>query len=103
MLNRVSSYLYRHPTLVLLLLLIPPLAWFVVVYLGSLVSLLVNSFYYLNDFTGKVVPQFTLRTYAQLFEQANLDIFVRTTAMAAAVSSRKWRRFSGDEGFMPGG
>jgi putative spermidine/putrescine transport system permease protein len=86
MLNRTSSYLYRRPTLVLLLLLVPPLAWFVVVYLGSLVSLLVNSFFYLNDFTGKVVPEFTLKTYAQLFEPANLDIFVRTTLMAAAVT-----------------
>lgn len=86
MLNRVSSYLYRRPTLVLLLLLVPPLAWFVVVYLGSLVSLLVNSFFYLNDFTGKVVPEFTLNTYAQLFEPANLDIFIRTTLMAAAVT-----------------
>lgn len=86
MLNRISTYLYRRPTLVLLLLLVPPLAWFVVVYLGSLVSLLVNSFFYLNDFTGQVVHEFTLRTYAQLFEPANLDIFARTTAMAAAVT-----------------
>jgi len=85
-LNRISSYLYRRPTLVLLLLLVPPLAWFLVVYVGSLVSLLVNSFFSLNDFTGKVVPEFTLKTYAQLFEPANLDIFFRTTAMAAAVT-----------------
>jgi putative spermidine/putrescine transport system permease protein len=86
MLNRISSYLYRRPTLVLLLLLVPPLAWFLIVYVGSLVSLLVNSFFSLNDFTGKVVPEFTLKTYAQLFEPANLDIFARTTAMAAAVT-----------------
>ncbi|MCX6082412.1 MAG: ABC transporter permease [Chloroflexi bacterium] len=86
MLNRISTYLYRRPVLELLLLLLPPLAWFVVVYLGSLASLLVNSFYYLDDFTGKVVTQFTLRTYAQLVEPANLDIFFRTTVMAALVT-----------------
>ncbi len=86
MLNRISTYLYRRPTLVLLLMLVPPLAWFVVVYLGSLVSLLVNSFFYLDDFTGKVVNQFTLRTYAQLFEPASLDIFFRTALMAALVT-----------------
>jgi putative spermidine/putrescine transport system permease protein len=86
MLNRISTYLYRRPKLELLLLLVPPLIWFVVVYLGSLVSLLVNSFYYLDDFTGKVVHQFTLRTYAQLIEAANLDIFFRTTLMAALVT-----------------
>jgi putative spermidine/putrescine transport system permease protein len=86
MLNRISTYLYRRPRLELLLLLVPPLAWFAVVYLGSLVSLLINSFFYLDDFTGKVVTQFTLRTYAQLLEPANLDIFFRTTFMAALVT-----------------
>jgi putative spermidine/putrescine transport system permease protein len=86
LLSRISTYLYRRPTLVLLLLLVPPLAWFVLIYLGSLASLLLNSFYYLDDFTGKVVTQFTLRTYAQLFEPANLDIFFRTTVMAALVT-----------------
>jgi putative spermidine/putrescine transport system permease protein len=86
MLNRISTYMYRHPRLVLLLLLVPPLGWFAVVYLGSLVSLLINSFFYLDDFTGKVVTQFTLRTYAQLFEPASLDIFFRTTVMAGMVT-----------------
>ena len=86
MLSRFSSYLYRRPVLELLLLLFLPLTWFIVVYLGSLISLLVNSFYYLDDFTGKVVTQFTLRTYAQLFEPASLDIFFRTTIMAALVT-----------------
>jgi putative spermidine/putrescine transport system permease protein len=86
MFNRISTSLYKRPTLALLLLLMPPLAWFVLVYLGSLASLLINSFFYLDDFTGKVVPQFTLRTYAQLFEPASLDIFFRTTVMATVVT-----------------
>ena len=86
MLNRISTYIYRRPMLSLLLLLFPPLTWFAVVYLGSLLSLLVNSFFYLDDFTGKVVTQFSLRTYAQLFEPASLDIFFRTTVMAALVT-----------------
>ncbi len=86
MLKRISTYLYLHPGLALALMLVPPMVWFVVVYLGSLMSLLVNSFYYLDDFTGKIVQQFTLRTYAELFTPTNLDIFARTTAMAAAVT-----------------
>ncbi len=86
MLSRISTYLYRRPVQTLLLLLALPLIWFLVIYLGSLVSLLVNSFFYLDDFTGKVVPEFTLRTYAQLFEPASLDIFFRTTEMAAIVT-----------------
>jgi putative spermidine/putrescine transport system permease protein len=86
MLQRASTYLYQRPRLVLLLLLGPPLLYMLVVYLGSLFTLLINSFYYLEEFTGLVVRQFTLRTYAQLLEPANLEIFMRTAAMAAAVT-----------------
>ena len=86
MLNRASTYLYRRPKLLLLLMLIPPLVWFVVVYLGALATMMLNSFFYLDGFTGKVVRQFTLQTYAKLLEPTNLQIFWRTTAMAAMVT-----------------
>jgi putative spermidine/putrescine transport system permease protein len=86
MLNRISTYFYLRPKLTLALLLLPPLIWFVVVYIGSLASLLLNSFFSLNSFTGQVVRQFTLNTYAQLLEPANLAIFERTTFMAALVT-----------------
>ena len=84
--RRFSTYLYLRPKLVLWLLLGPPILYMLVVYLGSLFSLLLNSFFYLDGFTGKVVREFTLRTYAQLFTQSNLEIFQRTTVMAAAVT-----------------
>jgi putative spermidine/putrescine transport system permease protein len=84
--NSLSTYLYRRPRLVLLLLLVPPLLWFVVVYLGALFTMLLNSFFSLDGFTGKVVRQFTLNTYAKLFEPVNLQIFARTTLMAALVT-----------------
>ena len=86
MLSRVSTYLYQHPRVVLSLLLGPPLLYMVIVYLGSLFTLLINSFYSLEDFTGLVVREFTLRTYRQLFEPAHLEIFSRTATMAAAVT-----------------
>jgi putative spermidine/putrescine transport system permease protein len=82
----VSRFLYRRPRLVLALLLGPPLLWLGVVYIGSLLALLVQSFFHLDDFSGLVVREFTLATYAQLFTQANLDIIVRTTIMAAVVT-----------------
>jgi putative spermidine/putrescine transport system permease protein len=72
--------------LLLALLLGPPLLWMVVIYLGSLSALLIQSFFYLDDFTGQVVRRFTLATYAQLLTRANVDIFVRTTLMASAVT-----------------
>jgi putative spermidine/putrescine transport system permease protein len=86
MLNRASTYLYQHPRLVLALLLGPPMIYMLVVYLGSLFALLINSFFYLEEFTGLVVRQFTLRTYLQLFSSTNLGIFGRTAGMALAVT-----------------
>jgi putative spermidine/putrescine transport system permease protein len=85
-LNRVSTYLYQRPKLILGLLLGPPMIYMLVVYLGSLFTLLVNSFFYLEEFTGLVVRQFTLRTYLQLFSPTNLGIFGRTAGMAMAVT-----------------
>jgi putative spermidine/putrescine transport system permease protein len=84
--QRVSTFLYLRPAVTLALLLGPPLLWLGVIYLGSLFALLVQSFFHLDDFTGLVVRKFTLATYAQLFTQSNLDIFTRTTAMAASVT-----------------
>ncbi len=86
MLTRVSTYLYQRPRLSLLLLLGPPMIYFLVVYLGSLIALLLNSFYYLEEFTGLVVREFTLETYGELFTPSNLGIFGRTAGMAAAVT-----------------
>ena len=86
MLNRTSTYLYQRPRLILALLLGPPLIYLLVVYLGSLFALLINSFFYLEEFTGLVVRQFTLRTYLQLFSPTNLGIFGRTAGMAMAVT-----------------
>ena len=86
MLNRLSTYLYQRPKLILALLLGPPMVYMLVVYLGSLFALLINSFFYLEEFTGLVVRQFTLRTYLQLLSPTNLGIFGRTAGMAMAVT-----------------
>lgn len=86
MLRRLSTYLYLRPRLVLLLLIVPPLLWFLVVYIGALVTMLINSFYSLNSFTGQVVHKFTLQTYAKLLIPTNLQIFFRTTLMALSVT-----------------
>lgn len=86
MLNRISTYFYLRPKVVLALMLLPPMLWFLVVYIGSLITMLINSFFYLDGFTGKVIHEFTLQTYAKLFSPTNLQIFARTTLMAASVT-----------------
>lgn len=86
MLQRFSTYFYLRPKLVLWLMLGPPMLYMLVVYLGSLFNLLVFSFYYLEQFTGQIVQEFTLQTYARVLEPANLEILSRTTVMAIAVT-----------------
>ena len=69
------------------LLLAPPLLWLGIVYLGSLLTLLLQSFYAIDEFTARIVPEFTLATYRQLLTQpAHIDIIVRTLLMATAVT-----------------
>jgi putative spermidine/putrescine transport system permease protein len=84
--SRLSTTLYLHPKLLLMLLLAPPLLWLGVIYLGSLFALLLQSFFYIDEFSGNIVREFSLATYEQLFTRANADIFIRTTLMAAAVT-----------------
>jgi putative spermidine/putrescine transport system permease protein len=82
-----SDVLYRRHGFYLALLLVPPLLWFGVVYVGALLALLLQSFYALDDFSGSVVHELTLATWAALFKSpANVDILLRTTAMAVAVT-----------------
>jgi putative spermidine/putrescine transport system permease protein len=85
-LHRLSTALYLHPRILLFLLLTPPLLWLGVIYLGSLFALLLQSFFYIDEFSGTIVREFSLATYGQLFSAANFDIFFRTTLMAATVS-----------------
>ncbi|WP_435608020.1 ABC transporter permease [Pseudomonas knackmussii] len=86
MMRALSSFLYRRSSLYLLMLLIPPLLWFGVIYIGSLFALLWQSFYTFDDFTMAVTPDLTLANYKALFNPANYDIVLRTLGMAVAVS-----------------
>lgn len=82
----ISNLLYQRRTLTLLLILTPPLLWFGVVYLGSLLTLLSQSVFVFDDMSMSVVTEFTTDNFAQLLVPANLDIVVRTLLMACAVT-----------------
>jgi putative spermidine/putrescine transport system permease protein len=87
-LRAAATWLHGRRGFYLALLLLPPLLWLGIIYLGSLFALLVQSFYAIDEFTARIVPELTFRTYRQLFSQpANLDIILRTLAMALAVTA----------------
>jgi putative spermidine/putrescine transport system permease protein len=85
-LRAVSNILFRHSKVLLALLLGPPLLWFVVIYLGSLLALLWQGFYSFADFSMTVLPKLTFDNYLKIFAQANFDIVLRTLAMACVVT-----------------
>jgi len=69
------------------LLLTPPLAWFVLIYLASLVVLLITAFWETNSFTGNLVHTWTLSNLTEIVTtSAYLQVIVRTVGMAAAVT-----------------
>jgi putative spermidine/putrescine transport system permease protein len=86
LLRRLSDLLVTRPRLLLLVLLGPPLVWLGVVYLGALFALLLQSFFSIDEFSGLVRREFTLKTYGELLQPANLDIIIRTASMAASVT-----------------
>ncbi|WP_210251497.1 ABC transporter permease [Mesorhizobium sp. WSM4310] len=82
----LSDLFWRRPQLLLLLMLLPPVLWLGIVYIGSLFALLAQSFFSIDEFSGLINRQFTLKTYGDLLQAANLDIILRTVTMAALVT-----------------
>ncbi|MGL4405034.1 MAG: ABC transporter permease, partial [Notoacmeibacter sp.] len=82
----LSDGFWRKPKLLLFIMLAPPVLWLGVVYIGSLLALLVQSFFSIDEFSGMVNREFTLKTYGELLIPANLDIIVRTVTMATLVT-----------------
>lgn len=86
LLARFSDTLWRRPSVLLLVLLGPPVAWLGIIYLGSLLALLVQSFFSIDEFSGMIQYEWTLKTYGELLNPVNLDIIARTVLMAAVVT-----------------
>lgn len=85
-LARAVDWILRHPRMFSFLTILPILLWLGIVYIGALLALLLQSFFSLDDFSGLVVHEPTLRSYAELLRPANVDIILRTLTMAALVT-----------------
>jgi putative spermidine/putrescine transport system permease protein len=83
----LQSLLWRRPWLRASLLLLPPLAWFVLIYLAALVILLITAFWQIDSFTTQIIQVWNLDNFHTiLFDPTYRLIIGRTVAMAAVVT-----------------
>jgi putative spermidine/putrescine transport system permease protein len=82
----LSAALWRRGWLRATLTLTPPLAWFLVIYLASLVVMLLTAFWQVNPFTNTLEHVWTLSNFRQLLSGTYLTIIGRTVGMAALVT-----------------
>ncbi len=82
----MSAVLWRHPALRGLLTLSPPLAWFLVIYLASLVLMLITAFWTVNPLTNVIEHTWSTANFKQLFTSTYTSIILRTVVMAALVT-----------------
>ena len=78
--------LWRRSWLRGLLTLSPPLAWFLVIYLASLVLMLITAFWTVNPLTNVLEHTWSTANFKELFTSTYLSIIARTVAMAAIVT-----------------
>jgi putative spermidine/putrescine transport system permease protein len=69
------------------LLLTPPLAWFIFIYLAALVALFVSAFWEVNPFTSEIEHIWTFSNFTTIFQSgAYRSIALRTIGIAAATT-----------------
>src|SRR6202165_3731960 len=77
----------RLPWLRPLLLLTPPMAWFVVIYLASLVLLLITAFWSIDPFTTQIVQVWSTNNFHTILSDPTYRIIIgRTAGLAALVT-----------------
>ena len=86
--RRLAAWLHSRPRLQLRLLLAAPLAWMLLIYIGSLAILLMNAFWTSDSFTGKVNAfDWSLRSFEQIIgNDVYRTIALRTVGMALLVT-----------------
>jgi putative spermidine/putrescine transport system permease protein len=83
---RASAALWRRTWLRATLTLSPPLAWFLVIYLASLVVMLLTAFWTVNTFTNNLEHQFSLGNFSALSAAPIPEIIARTVVLAVSVT-----------------
>ncbi len=85
--SRVSAALWRRPWARATLLLTPPLAWFLLIYVAALVVMLITAFWQTNAFTGNLEHIWSFSNFSEILTtSAYRTIIARTVGMAAGVT-----------------
>lgn len=86
--RRIARFLHHHPRAGLAGTLGAPLAWLLIVYIGSLLLLVVTAFFKLDGFTQKPTSAMTLENLDQAFTTgAYYSTIVRSVFVAFAVTA----------------
>jgi putative spermidine/putrescine transport system permease protein len=82
-----QALLWRVPWLRPALLLLPPLAWFVLIYLAALVLLLITAFWTIDTFTTKIIQVWNLDNFRVILTDPAYRLIIgRTVVLAALVT-----------------
>ena|SRR5581483_3763981 len=87
---RISAFLWRRRWVKGAILLLPPLAWLVLIYLVALAALLVSAFWTSDSFTGRILHTWNLANFRDIFsfgDTTYLRIALTTIWIAAAVTA----------------
>ena len=68
-------------------LLALPLSWLLIIYIGSLFALFITSIWKIDTFTSKVIREFTLENFFDVFtDRAYFNVTIRTLMVAISVT-----------------
>jgi len=85
--SSVNEILNRKPTLRAASLLSLPLLWLGVIYIGSLFALFITSIWKIDTFTSKIIREFTLENFIDVFtDRAYFNVTIRTLFVAICVT-----------------
>ena len=85
--RRLSALFWRFPWLRGIALLLPPLGWFLLLYVAALAVLFVSAFWSVDVFTTKVVHSWNLDNFREIITSAAWRrVVVRTVVIAALVT-----------------
>ncbi|MGN6551881.1 MAG: ABC transporter permease [Pararhizobium sp.] len=86
--HRLSALFWRRPSLALGSLVLPPLAWFLLISIAALAVLFVAAFWSVDPFTGEIAHTWTLDNFRTVVTVGTYrTIAARTILIAAAVTA----------------